>query len=66
MLIMKKGIFDSRRSVIAGHNCKCQDPSGTGPQYDEITQYCCGNDVSTSCPPGQPIYHGDQHHQVSI
>ena len=51
--------------AFAGHNCKCQDPSGTGPQYDSITQYCCGNKVSTTCPPGQPIYHGDQHHQVS-
>jgi hypothetical protein len=40
-------------SVLAGQNCKCQDPSGTGPQYDGLTQQCCGVDgCSVSYYPG--------------
>ena len=52
-------------SALAGHNCKCQDPSGTGPQYNSMTESCCGNGaVTETCPSFQPNYHGDQHHQV--
>ncbi|KAF1825866.1 uncharacterized protein K489DRAFT_331331 [Dissoconium aciculare CBS 342.82] len=29
-------------SAMAGQNCKCQDPSGTGPQYNDATETCCG------------------------
>jgi hypothetical protein len=50
-------------SVLAGYNCKCQDPSGTGPQWNVETEKVCGYlEGDTGC---YSLYHADQHHQVS-
>lgn len=27
---------------MAACNCKCQDPSGEGPQWNELTEEVCG------------------------
>ncbi|KAL3484724.1 hypothetical protein BJX62DRAFT_243668 [Aspergillus germanicus] len=55
--------------VLAGHNCKCQDPSGTGPQWDDLTEEACGKNLGNE---GDNLfcgidkyYHGDQHHQCT-
>ena len=55
-------------SALAGKNCKCLDPSGTGPQWNSLTEKYCHNVVL----PGEnracgltKTYHADQHHQVS-
>jgi hypothetical protein len=37
------------RSVQAGYNCKCQDPSGKGPQWDRYTFQCCEGDMTKGC-----------------
>jgi hypothetical protein len=45
-------------STLAGQNCKCQDPSGKGPQWNEYTNRCChgesdvGPDPRVSCDVG--------------
>ncbi|KAK4624419.1 hypothetical protein CLAFUW4_06388 [Fulvia fulva] len=36
-------------SALAAGNCKCQDPSGTGPQWNEYTEMCCENGNNVSC-----------------
>ncbi|KAK8075496.1 hypothetical protein PG997_010159 [Apiospora hydei] len=54
-------------SVLAGCNCKCQDPSGTGPQWNDLTAQGCGTKLageSIACSWNKQ-YHGDQHHQCS-
>ncbi|KAL5333688.1 hypothetical protein BJX70DRAFT_403306 [Aspergillus crustosus] len=39
-------------------NCKCQDPSGTGPQWNDITEKCCleGDDGGGGC--GSNVFMG--------
>ncbi|KAF2723928.1 hypothetical protein K431DRAFT_324746, partial [Polychaeton citri CBS 116435] len=52
---------------FAGHNCKCQDPSGTGPQWDSLTEKACNtvlNGETENCVLFKK-YHADQHHQCS-
>ncbi|KAK8122668.1 hypothetical protein PG984_011338 [Apiospora sp. TS-2023a] len=67
---MKLAIFTillGSTSVLAGCNCKCQDPSGTGPQWNDLTQKACGIQLpgeSGACVLNKQ-YHGDQHHQCS-
>ena len=53
--------------ALAGHNCKCQDPSGVGPQWNDLTEQCCdaARNNCVNWPGFVPKYHGDQHHQVS-
>ncbi|WAO88919.1 Hypothetical protein NCS54_00628600 [Fusarium falciforme] len=54
-------------SALAGKNCKCQDPSGTGPQWNDLTKKVCGEQLrgeSMLCLANKK-YHGDQHHQCS-
>ncbi|KAK4629056.1 hypothetical protein CLAFUW4_07758 [Fulvia fulva] len=34
-------------SAIAGENCKCQDPSGSGPQWNDATSVCCQGDQAS-------------------
>ncbi|KAF4461141.1 hypothetical protein FALBO_12059 [Fusarium albosuccineum] len=60
-------ILSAVSGAFAAGNCKCQDPSGTGPQWDDLTQKACGMQF-----PGEngacvlnKQYHGDQHHQCS-
>ncbi|KAK7984708.1 hypothetical protein PG996_006054 [Apiospora saccharicola] len=66
---MKLAIFTillGSTSVLAGCNCKCQDPSGTGPQWNDLTQRACGTQLpgeNGACALNKQ-YHGDQHHQV--
>lgn len=56
-------LANSVRSAFAGHNCKCQDPSGTGPQWDWATEKVCKQMSTGTC---WATYHGDQHHQVKL
>ncbi|CAK1366701.1 unnamed protein product [Cercospora beticola] len=35
------------QQAIAGYNCKCQDPSGTGPQWYRASFFCCLGDAGT-------------------
>ncbi|KAI8253653.1 hypothetical protein K4K58_007060 [Colletotrichum sp. SAR11_239] len=35
--------------AFAGKNCKCQDPSGKGPQWNDLTKQCCNGDVNAGC-----------------
>ncbi|KAK2772601.1 hypothetical protein CKAH01_13897 [Colletotrichum kahawae] len=35
--------------TFAGKNCKCQDPSGKGPQWNDLTKQCCNGDVNAGC-----------------
>ncbi|KAF3801020.1 hypothetical protein GCG54_00010298 [Colletotrichum gloeosporioides] len=35
--------------AFAGKNCKCQDPSGKGPQWNGLTKQCCNGDVNAGC-----------------
>ncbi|KAK3946685.1 hypothetical protein QBC32DRAFT_225552 [Pseudoneurospora amorphoporcata] len=60
-------ILGSVTGALAGCNCKCQDPSGTGPQWNDLTEEACDTQL-----PGESgeclltkVYHGDQHHQCS-
>ncbi|WAO88921.1 Hypothetical protein NCS54_00628900 [Fusarium falciforme] len=56
-----------RVSAIAGHNCKCQDPSGTGPQWNDLTKKVCQERLpgeSSYCQQFGKKYHGS-HHQCS-
>ncbi|KAF7453523.1 hypothetical protein A1F94_000168 [Pyrenophora tritici-repentis] len=65
--IIAATILGAANMAYAGHNCKCQDPSGTGPQWDGLTQQVC-NEQSASqnliCGTNI-IYHPQEHHQVS-
>ncbi|KAK4615923.1 hypothetical protein CLAFUW4_10123 [Fulvia fulva] len=36
-------------SAFASENCKCQDPSGTGPQRNDLTGQCCPGSAVSSC-----------------
>ncbi|KDQ10097.1 hypothetical protein BOTBODRAFT_190705 [Botryobasidium botryosum FD-172 SS1] len=47
-------------SVLAGHNCKCQDDRG---QYNELTSKCCGKDPSAGNP--AVIYYPGPNHQCT-
>ncbi|KAK3347634.1 hypothetical protein B0H65DRAFT_441241 [Neurospora tetraspora] len=58
-------ILSSVTSALAGCNCKCQDPSGTGPQWDDLTYEACSvqlPDESAACLMNK-VYHGQEHHQ---
>ena len=57
-------------SVLAGGNCKCQDPSGTGPQWNDLTEQICKTQKwETITWYGQVIHcpseYKTSHHQVS-
>ena len=56
-------LANSVPSAFAGHNCKCQDPSGTGPQWDWATEKICRQMSTSTC---WATYHADQHHQVKL
>ncbi|KAH7136189.1 hypothetical protein B0J11DRAFT_179929 [Dendryphion nanum] len=43
--------------VLAGQNCKCQHPSGTGPQWNQLTKECC-NSETTGCWPINAVFPG--------
>ncbi|KAF4976856.1 hypothetical protein FZEAL_6540 [Fusarium zealandicum] len=32
--------------AFAGCNCKCQDPSGSGPQWNDLTEQVCGTKLA--------------------
>ncbi|EDU39957.1 hypothetical protein PtrSN002B_000477 [Pyrenophora tritici-repentis] len=65
--IIAATILGAANMAYAGHNCKCQDPSGTGPQWDGLTQQVC-NEQSASqnliCGTNI-IYHPQEHHQCT-
>ncbi|KAH8883768.1 hypothetical protein GQ53DRAFT_663309, partial [Thozetella sp. PMI_491] len=47
-------------SVFAGKNCKCQDPSGTGEQWNDLTKACCDTIINPTCFFGcLPIFGGN-------
>ncbi|KAL0471498.1 hypothetical protein QR685DRAFT_570284 [Neurospora intermedia] len=53
-------------TALAGCNCKCQDPSGTGPQWNDLTEQVCTNqNLNENTPFCIETYHEDQHHQCS-
>ncbi|EGO59851.1 hypothetical protein NEUTE1DRAFT_39997 [Neurospora tetrasperma FGSC 2508] len=58
-------ILASVTSALAGCNCKCQDPSGTGPQWDDLTEQVCDMQNDESSLFCIETYHGNQHHQCS-
>ncbi|KAH6885629.1 hypothetical protein BKA70DRAFT_1410500 [Coprinopsis sp. MPI-PUGE-AT-0042] len=54
--------------VLAGQNCKCQAANGQGPQWNDLTNYCCrgqgGFDfatVATCLAPFAGFYPGPNH-----
>nr|POE96540.1 uroporphyrinogen-iii synthase [Quercus suber] len=64
---VREAIAGFNKSVFAGHNCKCQNNDGTGPQYDGLTEKVCNmqgsGNGSKYCFDAE--YHGDQSHQCS-
>ena len=65
--------YTNTHRAIAGRNCKCQDPSGNGPQWDGLTQQVCNEQASGASAGASGLacqinigYHADQHHQVRL
>ncbi|KAL4886106.1 hypothetical protein BJY04DRAFT_178500 [Aspergillus karnatakaensis] len=56
--------------ALAGNNCKCQDPSGTSPQWDGLTQQASnlalGDEANGAFCVLNKQYHADQHHQLRL
>ncbi|KAK3491737.1 hypothetical protein B0T13DRAFT_477498 [Neurospora crassa] len=53
-------------SALAGCNCKCQDPSGSGPQWNDLTEKVCNIQQANQGIFCMQTYHEDQHHQVRL
>lgn len=51
-------------SAQAGYNCKCQDPSGVGPQWNSLTERVCEEQEAGSWIWCDINYAEDKAHQV--